>query len=210
MSPIISLIAHPVETILREPETVAIERIRKLCSENNIKVIVAGLPKNMNNTIGEQAQDCIDFANNFNDICEIVFEDERLTSRQAEYILAQTGRKYTKDKKLVDLKSACIILQQYLDRKWVFMKNENEELIETVDEEGNKVTFELLDVVTVEDVEYALLLPNDVKDDEEEGEILVMRLKKDGEEYSFEAIEDDEEFNKVAEYIEELEDEIED
>ena len=87
------------------------------------------------------------------------------------------------------------------------MKNENEELIETVDEEGNKVTFELLDVVTVDDVEYALLLPKDVKD--EDGEILVMRLKKDGEEFSFEAIEDDEEFNKVAEYIEELEDEIE-
>ena len=90
------------------------------------------------------------------------------------------------------------------------MKNENDELIETVDEEGNKVTFELLDVVTVDDVEYALLLPKDVKDDDEEGEILVMRLNKDGEEYSFEAIDDDEEFNKVAEYIEELEDEIED
>lgn len=90
------------------------------------------------------------------------------------------------------------------------MKNENEELIETIDEEGNKVTFELIDVVTVDDVEYALLLPKDVKDDEEEGEILVMRLKKDGEEYSFEAIDDDDEFNKVAEYIEELEDEIED
>lgn len=87
------------------------------------------------------------------------------------------------------------------------MKNENEELIETVDEEGNKVTFELLDVVTVDDVEYALLLPKDVKD--EDGEILVMRLKKDGEEFLFEAIEDDDEFNKVAEYIEELEDEIE-
>ena len=63
------------------------------------------------------------------------------------------------------------------------MKNENDELIETVDEEGNKVTFELLDVVTVDDVEYALLLPKDVKD--EDGEILVMRLKKDGEEFSF-------------------------
>ena len=90
------------------------------------------------------------------------------------------------------------------------MKNENDELIETIDEDGNKVTFELLDVVTVDDVEYALLLPKDVKDEEEDGEILVMRLKKDGEEFSFEAIEDDEEFNKVAEYIEELEDEIED
>lgn len=117
MSDIMGLIAHPVETISREPENIAIEKIKSLCKENNIKTIVAGLPKNMNNTIGEQAQDCMDFAANFQDEYEIVFEDERLTSKQAEYILAQTGRKYTKDKKLVDLKSACIILQQYLDRK---------------------------------------------------------------------------------------------
>ena len=37
-----------------------------------------------------------------------------------------------------------------------------------------------------------------------------MRLKKEGEEFSFEVIDDDEEFNKIAEYIEELEDETED
>ncbi len=115
ISDIMGLIAHPVETIQREPENLAIDKIKKICKENNVKKIVAGLPKNMNNTIGEQAQDCIDFANKFKDEYEIIFEDERLTSKQAEYILAQTGRKYTKDKKLVDLKSACIILQQYLD-----------------------------------------------------------------------------------------------
>ena len=68
----------------------------------------------------------------------------------------------------------------------------------------------VLDNPTVEDVEYALLLPaSDAKDDEE-GEILVMRVRKEGEEYSFEVIEDDDEFNRIAEYIEELEDEIED
>ncbi|MBE7705334.1 MAG: Holliday junction resolvase RuvX [Cyanobacteria bacterium SIG29] len=117
MSDAMGMIAHPVETILREPEHLAIEKIKKICNDNKIKTIVAGLPKNMNNTIGEQAQDCIDFTENFKDEYEIIFEDERLTSRQAEYFLAQTGRKYTKDKKLVDLKSACIILQQYLDRK---------------------------------------------------------------------------------------------
>ena len=87
---------------------------------------------------------------------------------------------------------------------------ENENFIETVDEEGNKVSFELVDIVTVDDVEYALLLPTEKEEDEEEGELLVMRLKKDGEDFSFEAIEDDEEFEKVAEYIEELEDEIDD
>ena len=117
LSDIMGLIAHPVETIAREPENVAIEKIKKIGKDNNVKKIVAGLPKNMNNTIGEQAQDCMQFMENFKTEYEIIFEDERLTSRQAEYILAQTGRKYTKDKKLVDLKSACIILQQYLDRK---------------------------------------------------------------------------------------------
>jgi putative Holliday junction resolvase len=117
MSDIMGLIAHPVETISREPENEAIAKIKQICQNNNVKKIVAGLPKNMNNTIGEQAQDCIDFTDNFKDEYEIIFEDERLTSKQAEYILAQTGRKYTKDKQLVDLKSACLILQQYLDRK---------------------------------------------------------------------------------------------
>ena len=117
MSDLLGMIAHPVETIDREPEVKAIEKIKQICKDNNINTIVAGLPKHMNNTIGEQAQDCIDFTKNFEPEYKIIFEDERLTSRQAEYILAQTGRKYTKDKKLVDLKSACIILQQYLDRK---------------------------------------------------------------------------------------------
>ncbi|MCD7878855.1 MAG: DUF1292 domain-containing protein [Candidatus Gastranaerophilales bacterium] len=90
------------------------------------------------------------------------------------------------------------------------MTNKNEQLIETFDEEGNKVSFELLDIVSVDDVEYALLLPQEDSETEEEGEVLVMRLKKDGEEFSFEVIEDDEEFNKIAAYIEEIEDETED
>lgn len=117
MSDATGIIAQPVETIMREPENIAIQKIKEICTQNEIKTIVAGLPKHMNNTIGEQAQDCIDFTENFKPDYDIIFEDERLTSRQAEYILAQTGRKYTKDKQLVDLKSACIILQQYLDRK---------------------------------------------------------------------------------------------
>lgn len=90
------------------------------------------------------------------------------------------------------------------------MTNKNEQIIETIDENGEKVSFELLDIVTVDDVEYALLLPTEVSEEDDENEVLVMRLKKDGEEFSFEAIEDDDEFEKVAQYIEEVEDEIED
>ncbi len=91
-----------------------------------------------------------------------------------------------------------------------------DELIETTDENGNKVCFELLDIVTVDDVEYALLFPQDPDnadneaDDEEEQEVVLMKLKREGEDYTFESIDDDEEFERVAAYIEQLEDEIDD
>ena len=88
------------------------------------------------------------------------------------------------------------------------MTEKTDNLIETFDEEGNKVSFELLDIVSVDDIEFALLLPVDYEEDSEENEVLVMRLKKEGEDFSFEAIEDDDEFNKIAQYIEELEDEL--
>ncbi len=119
LSDFLLLTAQPCETINRSPQNEAIEKISKLCEANSVQKIIIGLPKNMNGTIGLQAEDCIEFANmikqNITDI-EIIYEDERLTSKQAENILAMQGKKYTKNKGLVDLKSACIILQQYLDR----------------------------------------------------------------------------------------------
>ena len=84
-----------------------------------------------------------------------------------------------------------------------------DQLIETIDEDGNVVKFELIDIVDFEDKEYGLLLPQNEKSDEEK-EVVLMRLSKEGEEYIFEMIEDDEEFNKVVEYIETLEESDED
>ena len=100
------------------------------------------------------------------------------------------------------------------------MTEENENLLELIDEDGNKVELEVLDVITLDNKEYALLLPP--KNSEEEhtcehedcncadDEVIVMRMKRDGEEYTLELIDDDNEFNRVSEYIEKLEDEIED
>lgn len=85
-------------------------------------------------------------------------------------------------------------------------KEEEKQVIETVDEEGNLVKFELFDIVEFEEKEYALLLP--AESDNDDDEVVLMRLSQDGEDYLFEAIEDDEEFNKVSEYIENLGDEI--
>lgn len=82
-----------------------------------------------------------------------------------------------------------------------------EQLIETVDEEGNIINFELIDIIDMDGQEYGLLLPKEGDEPtDEEQEAVLMRLTKDGEEYIFEMIEDDEEFNKVVDYIDSLED----
>lgn len=84
---------------------------------------------------------------------------------------------------------------------------DEDQIIETIDENGNVIRFELFDIVEVDEQEYALLLP---VDEEEDDEVVLMRLTKDGEEYLFETIDDDEEFDRVAEYVENMEDEDED
>lgn len=83
-------------------------------------------------------------------------------------------------------------------------KEEEKQLIETIDEDGKVVNFELFDIIEYEGKEYALLLPADSNNDNDE--VVLMHLTKDGEDYLFEAIEDDEEFDKVSEYIEGLAD----
>lgn len=100
----------------RVPESKAIETIKKIASENKVKIIVVGVPVNMDGTQGSQAEDCIGFATNFQNDFEIIFEDERLTSEEAEENLRNRKINFRNNKGLVDMESACIILSQYLSR----------------------------------------------------------------------------------------------
>lgn len=102
--------------ISRTPEDKALEVIYKIAKENRVEKIVVGLPLNMDGTKGAQAKDCEDFASKIKGF-EVIFEDERLTSDTAEENLRQKKIDFRKDKGLVDIESACIILEQYLSRK---------------------------------------------------------------------------------------------
>lgn len=102
--------------IQREPEDKALDEIQKIAKDNNVKKIVVGIPYNMDGTKGFQAEDCENFAAKIQGY-EIIFEDERLTSDTAEENLRNKKIDFRKDKGLVDIESACIILEQYLSRK---------------------------------------------------------------------------------------------
>ena len=116
ISDLLFITAQPLKAVLRSSDENAVKQISEIIKEYGVKTVVAGLPKNMDGTIGTQAQNCIDFMKNFSSV-NVIFEDERLTSRQAEFILKEQGKKYTKQKQLVDIESACLILQQYMDKQ---------------------------------------------------------------------------------------------
>lgn len=105
------------EVIARTPEDAAVVRIDELCKEYGIKKIVIGLPYHANGDFGKQAQDCKNFASLLEEKYELYFEDERCSSFEAEENLKNRGVNLRKNKELVDIESACIILRQFINRK---------------------------------------------------------------------------------------------
>ena len=115
LSDYLLMLANGHSYISREPEENALESIKKIAKENHVEKIVVGLPLNMDGTKGFQAENCEEFASKIKDF-EVIFEDERLTSDTAEENLRNKKIDFRKDKGLVDIESACIILEQYLSR----------------------------------------------------------------------------------------------
>ena len=116
LSDFLLMLANGHSCIQRQPEDKAINEILKIAKENRVVKIVVGIPYNMDGTQGSQAEDCKNFAAKIQGY-EIIFEDERLTSDTAEENLRNKKIDFKKNKGLVDIESACIILEQYLSRK---------------------------------------------------------------------------------------------
>jgi putative Holliday junction resolvase len=108
-------IAHPHSVV--ETNDKALENIADLIAEDGIEKIVIGLPRNMNGTEGGQAASARTFAEKLNATTgiEVIFQDERLTSKQAEDILLKMDKSRDARKGEADAHQAAIILQTYLD-----------------------------------------------------------------------------------------------
>ena len=115
LSDYLLMLSNGHSCVPRLPEDKEISEILDIAKNNNVKKIVIGVPFNMDGTQGAQAQDCKDFAAKIQGY-EIIYEDERLTSDTAEENLRAKKIDFRKNKGLVDIESACIILEQYLSR----------------------------------------------------------------------------------------------
>ncbi len=88
------------------------------------------------------------------------------------------------------------------------MAKELDNTIEIIDDDGTTIKCELYDIVEFDGKQYAVLAEKDSED--EEPELVLMRYTEEGEESYFETIDDDDEFERVSEYIENLDTEDED
>jgi len=114
----LGLIAHGVTTIKRKNLKFDIDSLKNIISEKDIKRIIVGLPKNMNNTIGPRGEKTIEFANTLKEHfpgMEIIMWDERLTTSAAERALLEADVTRKNRKKVIDKLAAVLILQGYLD-----------------------------------------------------------------------------------------------
>lgn len=95
------------------------ERLGELVKEYQVTKFVVGLPKNMNNSIGPRAEASMLYAEKIKELFDlpVEFQDERLTTVQAERMLVeQADVSRSKRKKVIDKLAAVMILQNYLDR----------------------------------------------------------------------------------------------
>ncbi|WP_125767482.1 Holliday junction resolvase RuvX [Lapidilactobacillus wuchangensis] len=98
-------------------ENFGMKRLKKLVEEYRVTGFVLGLPKNMNNTSGPRVARSRAYgdrvAHKFG--LPVDYEDERLTTVQAERVLIAGDVSRKKRKQVIDKLASVVILQNYLD-----------------------------------------------------------------------------------------------
>ncbi|HIV12807.1 MAG: Holliday junction resolvase RuvX [Clostridiales bacterium] len=116
----LGITAQGVEIIRRQSENKlrrTLARIEELIARYQVEKIVLGLPKNMNNTLGDRAEKSLELKDTLERRTglDVVMWDERLTTVSAEKVLMESGVRREHRKEYVDEIAAVFILQGYLD-----------------------------------------------------------------------------------------------
>ena len=126
----LGLTAQGIEIVRRKSEKKlrqTLARIEELAKQYKVEKIVLGLPKHMNNDIGERAEKSMEFQEMLEKRTglPVVLWDERLTTVEADRTMMESGIRREHRKEYVDMIAAVLILQGYLD----YLGNHKEETV---------------------------------------------------------------------------------
>jgi len=121
----LGVIALGLDTIEIGMNSDIVSRICEITDLYKAEKVVIGLPKNMDGSLGLQGEKSLLFGEKLKSKYngEVVFYDERLTTRAAKAIMFENNLKRSERKKKVDKIAAVLILQGYLD----YMQNQRKE-----------------------------------------------------------------------------------
>ena len=112
-------LASPYTVIFEKSPKMLPQRVAEAVKEVKAELVVVGLPKNMDGTEGESAQNARAFAATLTELTGVqtVMQDERGTTVTAHNFLNDTNTRGKKRKNAVDAVAATIILQDFLDSR---------------------------------------------------------------------------------------------
>lgn len=115
----LGMFAQPLKVVIRTGDEAVMADLREIIADSCVSRIVFGLPKNMNGSIGPQAEKVLSFIEMLKQTIDIPFLpwDERLSSKAAENAMLEAGVSRGKRKQMVDKIAAALILQGYLDSR---------------------------------------------------------------------------------------------
>ena len=116
-SDLLGMLSSAFDVLQNESESSSLEKLSNLAKEKDVDLIVMGLPLNMQGEENERTKITRDFGSKLSSLSgiKVVYEDERLSSVEAEELLIEHKIRWEDRKKLIDKYSAQVILQSYLD-----------------------------------------------------------------------------------------------
>ena len=111
------IIALPFKVIRYKNKEELLNELKDISEQKNVNKFVVGYPISMNYKKNEMTEIIDNFKEDMENLnFEVILEDERLSSEYAKKIIIKQDVKVSKNKEMVDLTAASIILQTYLDR----------------------------------------------------------------------------------------------
>lgn len=113
----LNLTAQGLGTVWRKGDKHDFPALDRMLADREVERFVVGWPLNMDGTEGPRAQKTRRFAQRLLERCgkPVLMWDERLSTFEADQVLAELGVRHDRRKEVIDMLAAQVILRSWLD-----------------------------------------------------------------------------------------------